>query len=100
MSEEEHKHTDGILVNRLNFKVNEVEFNKRYTILHAEYSTYEVRKTAVLLLSKFPTVKAIRYEYGGTSFYILLKGNSEKEAIIKTLNTIVLDEPVKEEKYG
>lgn len=100
MSEKEHKHTDGILVNRLNFKVNEVEFNKRYTILHAEYSTYEVRKDAVRLLSKFPTVKAIRYEYGGTSFYILLKGNSEKEAIIKTLNTIVLDEPVKEEKYG
>ena len=100
MSEKEHKHTDGILVNRLNFKVNEVEFNKRYTILHAEYSTYEVRKTAVRLLSKFPTVKVIRYESGGTSFYILLKGNSEKEAIIKTLNTIVLDEPVKEEKYG
>ena len=100
MSEKEHKHTDGILVNRLNFKVNEVEFNKRYTILHAEYAAYEVRKNAVRLLSKFPTVKAIRYEYGGTSFYILLKGNSEKEAIIKTLNTIVLDEPVKEEKYS
>ncbi len=64
----EHKHTDGILVNRLNFKVNEVEFNKKYTVLHAEYAMYDVRKKAVNLLSKFHTVKAIRYEFGGTSF--------------------------------
>ena len=110
----EHKQTDGILVNRLNFKVNEVEFNKRYTILHAEYSKDEVRKTkdevkkikdevrneAVRHLSKFHTVKAIRYEYGGTSFYVLLKGNSEKDKIIKTLNSIVLNNPVKEENYS
>ena len=96
----EHRHTEGILVNRLNFKVNEVEFNKRYTILHAEYAAYEVRKNAVRLLSKFHTVKAIRYEFGGTSFYVLLKGNSEKDEIKDTLNTIVLDDPVQEEKYS
>lgn len=96
----EHRHTEGILVNRLDFKVNEVEFNKRYTILHAEYAAYEVRKNAVRLLSKFPTVKAIRYEYGGTSFYILLKGNSEKNEIISKLKSIVLDEPITEEKYN
>ena len=94
-----HGHTDGILVNRLNFKVNEVEFNKRYTIIHAEYAAYDVRNNAVRLLSKFPTVKAVRYEYGGSSFYVLLKGSSEKDAIVETLNSIVLDEPVKEEKY-
>ncbi len=96
----EHRHTEGILVNRLNFKVNEVEFNKRHTILHAEYAAYEVRKNAVRLLSKFHTVKAIRYEFGGTSFYVLLKGNSEKDEIKDTLNTIVLDDPVQEEKYS
>ena len=109
----EHKQTEGILVNRLNFKVNEVEFNKRYTILHAEYSQDEVRKTndevkkiievrnkAVRHLSKFHTVKAIRYEYGGTSFYVLLKGNSEKDKIIETLNKIVLNNPVMEENYN
>lgn len=100
---EEHKQTDGILVNRLNFKVNEVEFNKRYTILHAEYAKDEVRKTkyevkrdAVRHLSKFNTVKAMRYEYGGTSFYVLLDGNSEKDKIIQTLNSIVLNNPVME----
>ena len=97
---QEHKHTDGILVNRLSFKVNEVEFNKRYTVLHAKYAAYDIRKNAVRLLSDFLTVKAIRYEYGGTSFYILLKGNSEKDKIIETLNKIVLDDPVREEKYS
>ena len=94
-----HGHTDGILVNRLNFKVNEVEFNKKYTIIHAEYAAYDGRNNAVRLLSKFPTVKAVRYEYGGSSFYVLLKGSTEKDAIVETLNSIVLDEPVKEEKY-
>lgn len=93
-------HTAGILVNRLKFKINEVEFDKRYTILHAEYAVYEKRKEAVRLLNGFSTVKAIRYEYRGTSFYVLLKGNTEKERIIDTLNTIVLDEPVKEERYS
>ncbi|WP_042705741.1 hypothetical protein [Methanomicrobium mobile] len=96
----EHKQTDGILVNRLNFKVNEVEFNKRYTILHAEYGKYEIRKEAVRHLSTFHTVKAIRYEYGGTSFYILLDGNSEKEKIIQDLKKIVLNNPVNEENYS
>lgn len=91
--------TPGILVNRIDFRVDEKEFDRRYTILHAEYATYEWRKEAVRLLDGFSTVKAIRYEYGGTSFYLLLKGNSEKERIIQKLNTIVLDEPVKEEKY-
>lgn len=96
----EYKHTDGILVNRLDFKVNEVDFNKRYTILHAEYGKYEIRKEAVRHLSKFHTVKAIRYEYGGTSFYVLLDGNSEKEKIIQTLKKIVLNNPVNEVNYS
>ena len=104
----EHRHTDGILVNRLNFKVNEVEFSKRYTILHAEYGKsearearkVEVRRKAVRHLSKFHTVKAIRYEYGGTSFYVLLEGNSEKDKIIQTLNAIVHNSPVNEENYS
>ena len=100
MSDIEKKQTPGILVNRVNWGVNEVDFDRKYTVLHAEYAAYDVKNSAVRLLKKFSTVKSTRYEYGGKSFYVLLKGNSEKAAIIETLNTIVLDEPVREEKFS
>jgi len=96
----EYRHTEGILVNRLDFRVNEVEFDRKYTILHAEYAAPEKKREAVRLLNGFSTVKAIKYGFGNTSFFILLNGKTEKEAIIETLNTIVLDEPVRERRYN
>ena len=93
------KQTPGILVNRVDFKLNEVKFDRKYVILHAEYAQFEVRKRAVRILSDYGTVKSIRYEFGGTSFYILLEGRSEVEEIKKKLKSIVLDEPIDEPKY-
>ena len=89
-----YRKIDGIIVNRLDFRLDEMGFDRRYAILHTEYATYETRRTAVRLLSGFKTVRAVRYEYGGRSFYVLLEGHSERDGIIDTLNRFVLDEPV------
>lgn len=94
MTENGTNHTPGILVNRVNYRVNEKKFDSKYTVLHAEYETYDMRKSAVNILSGFRSVRSIRYEKKRGAFYFMVEGNCELDEIEKKLNRIVLDEPI------
>ena len=92
--------TKGILVNRLDYHLNEPKFDGKYTILHAEFRTYDQRKGAVDHLSSFGTIRAIRYGGDGTSFYIMLNGSTEKLKICEKMEREAHCDSISQEKCG
>ncbi len=84
----EKQETKGILVNRVNLEFDEDLFFDRFVILRTKYVDIKKRNEAARLLKPFKTVLAIRYEMGADSFFVLLDGKSERDAIIQKLNTV------------
>ncbi len=86
--------TDGILINRIDFGINETEFARKYTIILAEFSDYSKRKEAVEKLAKNPFVCAVKYDFKPGTFYVLCLNDPGIKDALDLINKITLDSNV------
>lgn len=81
----------GIAINRVYFKPNVKVFEQKYKIVKAEFSTYEVRKQAVELLSKYDFVAAVKYDFKPGTFYVICDKVPQVDNLIEEMNSLTLD---------
>ena len=84
--------TDGILINRVNIKINKDKFAEKYVVLKAEFTDYTSRKSAVEVLAKYPFVCAIKYDFKPGVFYAMCLKNSSIPDATERMNSLTLDE--------
>lgn len=81
----------GILINRVNFRPNVKEFEKKYKIIKAEFNAYSIRKTAVEKLSKHDFIAAVKYDFKPGVFYALCDNVPGVDKVIDEMNGLTLD---------
>ena len=86
--------TNGIFINRIDFRINETEFSKQYTIIRAEFEDYSKRKEAVEKLTKYQFVCALKYDFKPGLFYALCLNDSKIKDALDFINKITLDSDV------
>ena len=84
--------TKGILINRIDFKIDKDRFAEKYTILKAEFADYTSRNKAVDILSKYRFVCALKYDFKPGVFYAMCLNDPSISEAVGLLNSLTLDE--------
>ena len=84
--------TDGILINRVDLRINSGRFQKKYTILKAEFADHTSRRKAVEILGKYPFVCAIRYDFKPGVFYVMCLNDPGISKAMESMNRLTLDD--------
>ncbi len=83
--------SEGILINRVEFKINKKKFDEKYVVLKGEFKDRAPRRAAVKVLAREPFVRAIRYDYKPGEFYVLCRNGPGIKGVMDSINRQFID---------